>query len=129
VERHHGQLPDTLEELLELPGIGIKVAGIVLVDAFGKSAVSVDTHVHRIVNRLGLVRTSTPEKTSAALHRLLPQRTWRHVNVNLVALGQTICRPIHPHCEICPLDGLCPRLGVLRPRAIPLPAPRRRRQG
>lgn len=129
VDRHDGRLPDTMEDLLELPGVGIKVAGIILVDAFGKGAISVDTHVHRITNRLGLVRTTTPERTCAALYRLLPRRLWRHVNVNLVALGQTICRPIRPRCDGCPVDELCPKLGVLRARATSPRPPRHRRRG
>jgi endonuclease-3 len=114
VERHGGRVPDTMEELLALPGIGIKVAAIVLVDAFGKRAISVDTHVHRISNRMGLVRTTIPERTSAALHDLLPRRLWRHVNFNLVALGQTICDPLRPRCDACPVDALCPKHGVRR---------------
>ena len=120
IERHGGRVPQTMDELLELPGVGIKVAAIIMVEAFGKDAISVDTHVHRICNRLGLVRTRSPEKTCEALYRLLPRRLWRHVNVNLVALGQTICQPRRPLCERCPIDGACPRIGVpaARTRAL-----------
>jgi endonuclease-3 len=122
LERHGGAVPATREELLELPGIGIKVAAVILVDAFGKSAISVDTHVHRITNRLGLVRTASPEETSTALHRLLPRRLWRHVNLNLVALGQTICQPRRPRCSACPVEALCAKRGV-RAATVPSPAP------
>jgi len=115
IERHRGRVPQTMDELLALPGVGIKVAAIIMVEAFGKDAISVDTHVHRICNRLGLVRTRAPEKTSEALYRLLPRRLWRHVNVNLVALGQTICQPRRPRCERCPIDTLCPKIGVPQP--------------
>ena len=113
-DHHGGRVPQTMDELLALPGVGIKVAAIIMVEAFGKDAISVDTHVHRICNRLGLVRTRAPEKTCEALYRLLPRRLWRHGNVNLVALGQTICQPRRPHCERCPVDALCPKIGVPR---------------
>jgi endonuclease-3 len=112
LERHGGRVPDTLPELLGLHGVGIKVAAIILVDAFGRDALSVDTHVHRICNRWGIVRTRTPEATCAALQRRLPRRLWRHVNVNLVALGQTICGPRRPRCEVCPVEASCGRVGV-----------------
>jgi endonuclease-3 len=117
IDRHRGRVPDTMEELLALPGIGIKVAAIILVNALGKGAISVDTHVHRISHRLGVVDTTTPERTSAVLHELLPRRLWRHVNFNLVALGQTICDPIRPRCGACPLEALCPKHGVRVPAA------------
>jgi endonuclease-3 len=128
LERHGGKVPDTMEELLELPGIGIKVAGIILVAAFGKNAISVDTHVHRIINRLGLLRTSSPEKTCVALYEVLPRRLWRHINVNLVALGQTLCQPVHPRCDLCPIESLCPKIGV-RSRVTRSSAPTHRRRG
>jgi endonuclease-3 len=126
LERHGGRVPETMEELLALRGVGIKVAAIILVDAFGRDAISVDTHVHRICNRLGLVRTRTPEQTCAALYRLLPRRLWRHVNANLVALGQTVCQPRRPRCERCPAEPLCPRVGVAGGAAS---GPGRRRGG
>lgn len=120
LDRHGGRVPDTMDELLALPGVGVKVAAIIMVEAFGTDAISVDTHVHRICNRLGLVRTRVPEKTCEALYRLLPRRLWRHVNVNLVALGQTICQPRRPRCEVCPIDDRCPKIGA------PVPAQRSR---
>jgi endonuclease-3 len=112
LSRFGGRVPDTMGELLTLPGVGIKVAGIVLVDAFGRDAVSVDIHVHRILNRLGWVRTTSPEKTCEELLRTLPRRIWRHVNWNLVAFGQTLCLPRNPRCSVCPIAPDCPKIGV-----------------
>jgi endonuclease-3 len=112
VERWSGRVPATLEELTELPGVGRKVANIVLSRGFGLPAIAVDTHVHRISNRLGLVATRDPFKTELALMELLPERCWRDWNQRLVALGQTICRPARPLCSACPLSSLCPRRGV-----------------
>ena len=129
VEQHDGRIPKTMDELLALPGVGPKIAGIIMTAAHGKDAIAVDTHVHRIVNRVGLVRTFAPEKTAAALYRRLPRRLWRHVNVNLVALGQTVCLPIHPQCARCPLDDLCPKIGTRRAPTLPPRARRRHRQG
>ncbi len=104
---HSGQVPDTLEELLKLPGVGRKVANIVLSQAFGRPAIAVDTHVQRISNRLGLVCTTRPIETERALMRILPtayQADWNHL---IVALGQTICRPTRPRCPVCPVRHLC----------------------
>jgi len=114
VERWDGRVPDTLDELTELPGVGRKVANIVLSRGFGKPAIAVDTHVHRISNRLGLVRSRVPEKTEARLARLLPRRYWIEWNYLLVAHGQTVCRPIGPKCDVCPLRRWCRRVGVSR---------------
>lgn len=108
-----GRVPDTLEELTRLPGVGRKTANIVLVEAFDKPALSVDVHVHRIANRLGLVRTRTPEETEKALKALLPDpEEWKKVNLLFVALGQTICTPRNPQCHRCPVEDLCPKIGV-----------------
>jgi endonuclease-3 len=112
IERSDGAVPDTLKELLGLPGVGRKVANIVLSRAFGKPAIAVDTHVHRISNRLGLVRSLVPEKTEARLAKLLPRRYWIEWNYLLVAHGQTVCRPIGPKCDACPLRRWCRRVGV-----------------
>ena len=114
VERWDGRVPDTLDELTELPGVGRKVANIVLSRGFGKPAIAVDTHVHRISNRLGLVRSKVPEKTEARLAKLLPRRYWVEWNYLLVAHGQTVCRPIGPKCDACPLSRWCRRVGVNR---------------
>jgi endonuclease-3 len=114
LEDFGGRVPQTMKELLTLPGVGIKVAAIILIEAFGKNEISVDIHVHRIMNRLGVVQTKAPEKTCAELYRLMPRRVWRHLNWNLVAFGQTQCRPVRPRCGECPIRSFCPRLG-LRP--------------
>ncbi len=111
-ERWRGQVPRTMAELLELPGVGRKVASIVLSQGFGLPAIAVDTHVQRVSNRLDLVRTSKPEDTEKALMEILPRRAWKDWNHLLAALGQTICRPRIPLCSTCPLNRLCPKRGV-----------------
>ena len=113
IERFGGEVPSTLEALVSLPGVGRKTANIVLVEAFDKPALSVDVHVHRIANRLGLVQTQRPEETEEALKKLLPDpEDWKKVNLLLVALGQTICTPRNPRCSVCPIEDLCPKIGV-----------------
>ncbi len=107
VEEYDGKVPISLEALMELPGVGRKTANIVLAYAFGVPAVPVDTHVHRISNRLGLVKTRTPEETERELKRILPKRYWIDINWMLVKFGQIICRPINPKCNECPLHELC----------------------
>lgn len=102
-----GGVPRTLEGLMELPGVGRKVANCVLVYAFGERAIPVDTHVHRLSNRLGWVRTRTPERTERALVRAVPRRLWPLVNEALVAHGKRVCRPIGPLCGACPVRGAC----------------------
>jgi len=111
VERWAGEVPRTMADLLELPGVGRKVANIVLSQGFGLPAIAVDTHVQRISNRLDLVRTSRPIDTERRLMQLLPRRYWKDWNRLLVALGQTICRPQRPLCPTCPLSRLCPKRG------------------
>ncbi|MDP3103776.1 MAG: endonuclease III [Candidatus Methanoperedens sp.] len=103
-----GKVPDDIESLLLLPGVGRKTANCVLVYGFGMDAVAVDTHVHRISNRLGIVRTKTPEETETELRRVLPKRHWKHINELLVRFGQDICRPIGQKCPLCPVSDLCP---------------------
>ena len=105
--RFQGRLPETVEELCELPGVGRKVANLVVALGFGKPAICVDVHVHRISNRFGLVRTRTPFETEMALRRVLPRRFWRTWNSYLVAFGQTRCRPVRPRCDGCPLRQWC----------------------
>jgi endonuclease-3 len=112
IERWDGKVPRTMPELLELPGVGRKVANIVLSQGFGLPAIAVDTHVQRVSTRLDLVRASRPIDTEQALMEILPRRAWRNWNRMLVALGQTICRPRMPLCSICPLSRLCPKRGV-----------------
>ncbi len=108
IERYGGRVPDTLEELLTLPGIGRKSANVVLANAFGRSAIAVDTHVHRIANRLGVVSTSKPGETEAMLHTLVPGELKNRLNLTLVAFGQTVCKPVKPLCGECPVREHCP---------------------
>jgi len=107
-----GKVPSTLEELVRLPGVGRKTANILLVYSFGKDAIPVDTHVHRISNRLGLVKTKTPEKTEGALEGMVPRRHWKRLNHAFVAYGQTVCLPRNPKCAECRLSGICWKVGV-----------------
>lgn len=107
-----GEVPQTREELIELPGIGPKCANIVLATCFGRPAIAVDTHVHRISNRLGWVKTQIPEKTEGALVEIVPVRWRRRLNVLLVSHGQLVCRPIGPRCSTCTIVDMCERRGV-----------------
>ncbi len=102
-----GVVPDTLEDLLEIHAVGRKTANCVLVYAYNKPAIPVDTHVHRISNRLGLVETKSPEETEAALLKQVPKRYWLELNELFVMFGQTVCKPIGPKCQICSLTGVC----------------------
>lgn len=113
---HGGAVPDRLEDLLELPGVGRKTANLVLVEGFGIDAICVDTHVHRISNRFGYVRTRNPDQTEAALRKKLPKTYWIRYNEVLVAFGQVICRPVSPFCSRCPVGEMCRRVGVTRSR-------------
>lgn len=111
------EVPNTIEELIKLPGVGRKTANLVVSVAFQKPAICVDTHVHRIMNIWGYIETDTPLKTEMALRAKLPVKYWITVNSILVAFGQSICRPISPHCDICPLTNNCAKNGV-RPRKL-----------
>lgn len=111
-----GRVPDTLEALTALPGVGRKTANLVLVEGFRIPAICVDTHVHRISNRVGYVQTRTPEQTEMALRKKLPKRHWVRYNELLVAFGQVMCRPVSPFCSRCPVADMCPRIGVGRHR-------------
>ncbi len=108
LERFNGRVPDTLEELISLPGVGRKTANIVLYVSFGKPALAVDTHVHRISNRLGWVRTRIPEQTEMELMRILPKELWGPINGSMVEFGKKICLPRNPKCDLCPLKEVCP---------------------
>jgi endonuclease-3 len=110
LEEYEGQVPDDMESLLRFPGVGRKTANCVLAHAFLQDALAVDTHVHRISNRMGLVRTKSPEDTEIELKKVFPRRYWKHINLLLVKLGQNICRPISPRCEICTLNDICPKI-------------------
>jgi endonuclease III len=115
-DEHGGRVPAEREALLALPGVGRKTANLVLGLGFGVPAICVDTHVHRISNRLGLVRTRTPEQTEYALELVLPKRHWIDINDLLVTFGQQVCQPVSPWCSRCPLAARCPRTGVAKSR-------------
>lgn len=116
LDEYDGKVPDDMDELLKLPGVGRKTANLVLVEGYKIPAICVDTHVHRISNRLGYVKTKTPEQTEFALRKKLPRKHWGRYNELLVAFGQTLCRPISPFCSKCPVEDMCPRIGVDRHR-------------
>src|SRR5574341_1082539 len=116
VERYKSRVPDDLDELLKLKGVGRKTANLVVTLGYGKPGICVDTHVHRISNRLGYVRTRTPEETETALRAKLPRRYWIGYNDLLVAFGQNVCTPLSPRCSVCPVDSLCRKVGVTRSR-------------
>lgn len=111
-----GKIPDTIEDLCKLPGVGRKTANLVVAVAFNKPAICVDVHVHRISNRLGLVKTRTPLETEIALRRILPVRYWKTWNSYLVSYGQTICTPTKPKCSMCAICRFCRRVGVKKPK-------------
>jgi endonuclease III len=115
-ERFGGRVPDDLDALLTLRGVGRKTANLVITVGFNKPGICVDTHVHRISNRLGYVRTRTPEGTEMALRARLPRRYWIGYNDLLVSFGQNVCTPISPRCSGCPVQTLCPRRGVTTSR-------------
>jgi endonuclease-3 len=115
VERFDGRVPGTMEELLMLPGVGRKTANLVLILSFKSlKNICVDTHVHRISNRLGWVNTRTPEQTEQALYAATAARWWPYINLYLVTWGQNVCRPIYPRCGACAIRDHCPRIGVAR---------------
>jgi endonuclease-3 len=110
--RFAGRVPDSLEALLSLKGVGRKTANLVVTVGYRKSGICVDTHVHRISNRWGYVKTKTPEQTEMALRLKLPKRHWIYYNDLLVPFGQHLCRPISPFCSRCPVERWCARIGV-----------------
>ncbi|MGM0431934.1 MAG: endonuclease III domain-containing protein [Spirochaetota bacterium] len=114
--RHGGKVPSSQKELLALPGVGLKTANLTLNLGFGIEAVCVDTHVHRIANRMGWIETKTPEESERALSTLLPRTYWIPLNEMLVAYGQKICTPVSPHCSRCPVSAMCPKIGVGKSR-------------
>ncbi len=116
VEQYGGEVPNDLDTLLALPGVGRKTANLVLTRGFGLLGICVDTHVHRICNRWGYVQTKTPDETEFALREKLPQEYWIDINGLLVTLGQHICHPTSPRCSTCPLSECCARVGVTRSR-------------
>jgi endonuclease-3 len=123
VERFGGRVPATMEELLVLPGVGRKTANLVLILAFkSERHICVDTHVHRISNRLGWVRTRTPDETEQALYAATDPRWWPYINLYLVTWGQNVCRPVYPRCDGCVLRPWCPRIGVTKISRVLAPA-------
>lgn len=116
VDEFKGQVPRDLDVLLTFKGVGRKTANLVLTEGFDLPGVCVDTHVHRISNRLGMVRTRDPDATEFALRRTLPREYWKPINTCLVSFGQRVCRPQSPFCSQCPLSPVCRRVGVTRSR-------------
>jgi endonuclease-3 len=116
LERWEGRVPQDMEALLSLPGVGRKTANLVITEAFDMDGICVDIHVHRISNRMGWVETGSPEKTETALREILPRKYWKRINALLVMYGQRICRPVSPFCSRCLIARFCPRRGVERSR-------------
>ncbi len=105
--QHGGKVPDDLDALVQLPGVGRKTANCVLVYAFEKPAIPVDIHVHRISNRIGLVQTKTPEETEQQLIKAIPKKYWLEINDTFVMYGQNICKPVSPMCDVCKISAKC----------------------
>jgi len=118
MEQFGGRVPDTVESLTKLPGVGRKTANLVVAVGFNKPAICVDTHVHRIMNIWGYVQTKTPLETEMALRQKLPEKFWIRINSILVAFGQGVCKPVRPHCDRCIIAEMCPQIGVT-PRIVP----------
>jgi len=116
LEKYGGRVPDTMDALLELKGVGRKTANLVLIDACGKEGICVDTHVHKITNRWGYVSTRTPEETENALREKLPRQYWTEINLLLVPFGQWVCKSVSPLCSQCPVSTHCLRVNVKRHR-------------
>ncbi len=118
LDEFKGQVPDDIKNLLKLPGVGRKTANCVLVYGFQKPAIPVDVHVHRISNRLGLVKTKTPEETEVELEKIVPKEYWIELNDLMVQFGQTICRPQSPRHEECPLQDICDYYQAIKNNSI-----------
>lgn len=110
VENYDSKVPDEIEELIKFKGVGRKTANLVLSEGFNKPAICVDVHVHRIFNRLGYVKTKTPEETEFALRKKLPKKFWIDINSLLVTHGQNVCKPTKPLCNICPIEKYCMKI-------------------
>jgi endonuclease-3 len=115
-KKFKSKVPDELDELLKLKGVGRKTANLVLTIGYGKDGICVDTHVHRIFNRWGYIKTKTPLDTEMALRKKLPREYWQIINDLLVSYGQNICKPLSPHCSVCSLAQYCDKVGVKRSR-------------
>jgi len=116
IDEFDSKVPDDKEKLLSIKGIGPKTVNIVLASAFGQVVLPIDTHCHRIPNRLGWVKTKTPEQTEKALEKVLPKKYWNEFNGMFVQFGKEICQPISPWCSKCPIFKYCPKIGVKRSR-------------
>jgi endonuclease III len=116
VKVYSGKVPDRLEELLKLKGVGRKTANLTLTLGHNKLGICVDIHVHRICNRLGYVKTESPDETEMVLRKILPKRYWKGFNDLLVSFGQNLCKPVSPFCSSCRILQICPQIGVTRHR-------------
>jgi endonuclease-3 len=116
IDEHGGKVPDSLVELTAFRGVGPKIAALTLAVGFGRPAVAVDVHVHRITNRWGYVATTSPERTMLALEKLLPQRYWIEITERLVPFGKFVCTAMRPKCSTCLLLSMCRQVGVVNPR-------------
>ncbi len=116
MDEYNGIVPNNIEQLLEFKGVGRKTANLVLIEGYNLPGICVDTHVHRITNRLGYVRTKNPTETEMALRKKLPKELWEKINPLLVAFGQTICRPVSPFCSNCPVEKYCMKIGIMKHR-------------
>ncbi len=116
ISLHSEKVPNTIEDLLRLPGVGRKTANLVITLGYGKLGICVDIHVHRISNRWGYVKTRTPEETEKSLRKKLPKKYWITFNALLVPFGQNLCRPISPHCSLCKIEKSCKKIGVTTSR-------------
>lgn len=112
VRKYSGKVPESLADLVSLPGVGVKIAKVILAELYSKNTIAVDVHVHRISNRLGIVRTKTPRETDKELDEIVPERLKNRYNRIFVAFGQTVCKPKNPDCEHCPLSKICPKIGI-----------------
>jgi len=116
IDKYKSRVPDDLDELLKLKGVGRKTANLVVTLGYGKAGICVDTHVHRISNRLGYIKTKTPLETEMLLRKKLPKKYWIEYNDLLVSFGQHLCRPISPWCSVCPIESYCDKVGVDKSR-------------
>jgi endonuclease-3 len=116
IDKYKSRVPDDLDELLKLKGVGRKTANLVVTLGYGKPGICVDTHVHRISNRLGYIKTKTPLETEMLLRKKLPKKYWIEYNDLLVSFGQHLCRPISPWCSVCPIESYCDKVGVDKSR-------------
>ena len=109
-EKYNGKTPDTIEELVKFNGVGRKTANLTLAKGYNLPGICVDVHVHRISNRIGWVKTKTPDETEMELRKILPQKYWLDINTILVTLGQNLCRPAKPKCGVCPISNYCKKI-------------------